>query len=731
MLGRLFSKNRMRVNVFAKFAAAAVAISAVSASGFCAEVREIISSDFENPDNFEFVEMTRTLAKVEETEKPDEVVAGKRSLVLDNMDTKARYPYLVRFKEDAFKSGKAYVVSFDFKVLALGKGKRNHVYFMQDKGAGGDGKHKGYCEFGTYVGETGHVETFYAIPAGVKAPTHLAFTSYFGSRVAIDNFRIVETECPPEWFGDKSLFFGVKNNMLERGFTNPLDPIFSIPRDKFFPFVDEFGQFKHRDWHNKIKRVEDFKERLAEEKAFNAALKPIKNRDKFGGLIDENYKFPATPNFTVRKVGGKWFFVTPEGNLFWSLGCNAVGEQMYTPYDQREFYFENVDPKCVVGGKHLSKSYGKVGEKCRYYITTRKTTFIKYGNGFKYAEHCLDRMRVWGLNTVGAWSPQSTRDARKVPYLFQFTSPRDVLIEGASKAVKIHWSNFPDPFYAQMQPKIEEHLRRNIDEVKSPYCLGVLIDNELSWQMKDGLMSESILSCKPDQPAKIAMRDFFKKRYSDIGKLSAAWGIGYKSWDDFLANTDYKTSESPAYWSDLTDFDRVFAETYFTKCRNAVKNVAPDSLYISCRFAWRTNLPVSVAEKICDVVAMNLYGAIPSQLAKLPDGFSKPVMIGEFTFARIDKGNFGVYGGTCACRSSKERVEKYRRYINDAVNNPNFVGAHWFTWRDQPVTGRCDGEHFAFGLVDICDTPDFDLLKAVHKVSQKMYRQRLGSGRKN
>ena len=63
----------------------------------------------------------------------------------------------------------------------------------------------------------------------------------------------------------------------------------------------------------------------------------------------------------------------------------------------------------------------------------------------------------------------------------------------------------------------------------------------------------------------------------------------------------------------------------------------------------------------------------------------------------------------------------FTHYMKSALRHPNFVGACWFTYGDQPTTARPDGENAAFGVVDICDTPHYDLIKTFRKISKKMF----------
>ncbi|MPM75719.1 hypothetical protein SDC9_122713 [bioreactor metagenome] len=53
------------------------------------------------------------------------------------------------------------------------------------------------------------------------------------------------------------------------------------------------------------------------------------------------------------------------------------------------------------------------------------------------------------------------------------------------------------------------------------------------------------------------------------------------------------------------------------------------------------------------------------------------------------------------------------------------VGAHWFQLRDQPLTGRSDGEGYQIGFVDIADTPYREMIRTSRDIGEHMYRYRL------
>jgi hypothetical protein len=51
-----------------------------------------------------------------------------------------------------------------------------------------------------------------------------------------------------------------------------------------------------------------------------------------------------------------------------------------------------------------------------------------------------------------------------------------------------------------------------------------------------------------------------------------------------------------------------------------------------------------------------------------------------------------------------ERGPAYARYLRAVADNPDFVGAHWFQYLDEPLTGRTlDGENAHIGFVTVAD----------------------------
>ena len=89
----------------------------------------------------------------------------------------------------------------------------------------------------------------------------------------------------------------------------------------------------------------------------------------------------------------------------------------------------------------------------------------------------------------------------------------------------------------------------------------------------------------------------------------------------------------------------------------------------------------------------------------------KPALIGEFHFGSTDRGLF--WEGIVGAGRESERGPAYARYLRAVADNPDFVGAHWFQYLDEPLTGRTlDGENAHIGFVTVADLPYQDLAAA-------------------
>lgn len=171
----------------------------------------------------------------------------------------------------------------------------------------------------------------------------------------------------------------------------------------------------------------------------------------------------------------------------------------------------------------------------------------------------------------------------------------------------------------------------------------------------------------------------------------------------------------------LVDKPGEVAEKYFSVVSAAMNRHLPNHLYLGCRFWWGNEDVWRAAARHCDVVSFNFYERHPTK--DLPVGsVDKPIIVGEFHFGAKDRGQF--VGGCAETFDQQERARCFTRYVNDCLDNPRYVGCHWFQYQDQPLTGRPDGENYNDGFVSVCDFPYPELVEACRRTAAQMYMRK-------
>jgi hypothetical protein len=496
----------------------------------------------------------------------------------------------------------------------------------------------------------------------------------------------------------------------------------------FFPFIDMFGQYKHKDWPGKVHSVEELRARIDEESKDIAQKPTPSDWDEYGGLA-KGPTLKTTGFFHPEKYKGKWWLVDPKGKLFFSHGIDCVGAFGWgaTPIEDRNNWFEGLPAQDSEFKMFFSRHNCIIGDfkgrqpMCFDFIGAN--LFRKHGPEWqkKAAEMSHARLRSWGMNTIANWSDPATYLMHKTPYVVSVHFGGKE-IEGSEG----YWGKFKDVFDPDFKQQLQKSLAREKGKsAGDPWCIGYFVDNEISWGDETSLPL-AVLASSSTQVAKQAFVEDLKAKYETIGRLNGKWGTDYVSWDALLESRTAPDKNKAA--DDFRAFYVRIAEQYFKICKEAVKEIAPNNLYLGCRFAWVNDSAAKAAAKYCDVVSYNLYFRRSVADFKYPGG-DVPLIIGEFHFGALDRGMF--HGGLGYAENQADRVAAYKEYVTSVLNHTQFVGCHWFQYRDEPTTGRpLDGENYQCGFVDIADTPYAETVTACREIGYNMYKMRLGVGEK-
>lgn len=491
-------------------------------------------------------------------------------------------------------------------------------------------------------------------------------------------------------------------------------------------FVDRFGQYSGADWPGKLHGETDFAARLQVEAAGLTARPSIPGRDKWGGWAD-GPTLKATGRFHAAKYNGKWWLVDPDGKLFWSNGIDCVNFKQGTRTNDREKYFEWL-PGASDPLRQFYASPARPNAEMNFFAAN---LFRKYGPEYqvRYYDMATKRFRSWGVNTVANWSDYAEiSKLGRVPYTIPI-GPRTktFVAQEHLKAGLVKQKFFPDVFDPRYVKDVETALAANAVPYKDdPWLLGVFVDNELPWSRGPERISAVAFKNDGSFAIKKALVQALEKKFTTVAALNRVLGTNFGQWDNVLAPVTFTEAQKKNGAALFAELDGMIAEQYFRTISQAMKKLLPGVPYLGCRFASYSDEVVRQAARYCGVVSFNIYEYLPEQ--RLADELSAkydfPVVIGEFHFGALDRGMFDP--GLRRTKDQNDRAAKYIAYMEQAARGAWCVGAHWFQYVDQPLTGRADGENYNIGMIDGADTPYPEMVEAVRKVSRELYQIRMG-----
>ena len=294
--------------------------------------------------------------------------------------------------------------------------------------------------------------SIYGAPEGARGP------------YVIDTSHVTSIHFQMQWPSEEEL-----DDLADLRFSNlrlegTPDLARKVDPAKYVPFVDKYGQFAHADWRFKVKNDETFAKDLAAERKH---LKDAPEEwDRFGGWKD-GPKLRATGHFRTEKVDGKWWLVTPEGHLFFSVGLDVT--RVMTDISNGKLHPDWYESPVPEDGKmaftiwNLEKKFGRKDFDDEYY------------------DFVLKRFDSWGLNTIGNWSAGDLTVKSRKPYVISVLERA----KGVKRMQKFQLYDFSAPDFEQkFRAAIRERFatdRALAHAAKDPMCIGLFVDNELQF----------------------------------------------------------------------------------------------------------------------------------------------------------------------------------------------------------------------------------------------------------
>ncbi len=369
-------------------------------------------------------------------------------------------------------------------------------------------------------------------------------------------------------------------------------------------------------------------------------------------------------------MDGRWWFVDPDGHLFFSTSSTGIGSGGGDARLQgREDYFTALPPV------EATTAAGRRPQTGFYAWNLAR----RHGKDLdaKWIDLALRRLESWGMNTIGNWSDSRLWEAHRKAYV--------VNLRGWG--METGYMGMPDVFSDEF-PKIADKAAAEqcAPRKNDPYLLGYFIANEPPWPGRESLVVDIILERPP----------------SAIQREAKA----------FLAGGDTPERRSQFIY-------RAF-DKYLEVINAAIRRHDPNHLNLGLRFGGGVP-PAEMlrASKTFDVYSLNVYSTSvnPKVMEQIYQETGRPIIVGEFHFGVPGR---GLAAGLVQVRDQAERGVAYRYFVEQAASFPAFIGSSWFQWVDQPSTGRKDGENYNIGLVDVTDRPYRELIEAMKTTHRRL-----------
>lgn len=552
--------------------------------------------------------------------------------------------------------------------------------------------------------------------------------------------RITMDECVKIELGIEDAFHDIKVALSDFYLADEEPSEFPLPDIKL---VDEFGQWKPKDWPGKVKSFEELVEVVKANEG--PVAYPQSDWDKWGGYLGHKVK-EGTGFFSTAKVDGRWYLTDPDGYSYFSHGVCGVGQmhlgdridglEKFCDWlpdregEYKDFYDERIVQRTPYmpaehqimfgfGKANIHRVYGEKAEE-------------------QWEQNYNHIMSTLGLNTTGShptmgWSAKRYCEVNgldintfKVPSVpIPYVQQIGMLYPDTETRI---YRDFPDVLseeYKQNAIPFAEQLRPYKDD---PMLIGYFMRNEPEFNFIEDLVIADEVLYNPAQTAcRAGLKAWLMERYETIDALNAAWGSSFESFDDFDKSIRDCSKISKACEKDLREYSVFLVREYVRIPAEACRKVDPNHLNLGLRWSKAYNADMCAGWEYCDVFSINCYSFDPSidMDFAVKAGVDRPILIGEFHFGALDRGlpATGLKGVT----NQIERAKAYRSFVEKTAEHPYGVGTHWFQWQDQFCLGRMDGENYQIGLIDVCTRPYPEMADAMKECAKTLYEVRRGA----
>lgn len=494
-------------------------------------------------------------------------------------------------------------------------------------------------------------------------------------------------------------------------------PNYPVPKKKV---IDRMGQWIQKDWSDKVLDENVMVSQLRDEASQAISQRPSKY-SSYGGI--KSQQFEASGFFRTHHDGRRWWLVDPEGYGFYSIGIDIVGPGISGNVEGIEDLHDWMPGKT---GEYkdaweeqtiydIQNPEGKRVELMNYHTANLIRAFGSDWHN-KWTQLTANRLIDWNVNTVGNWSDLDFARKAKVPYV--------IPLQNFPVTDKRIFRDFPDVFSPEYESRALEYAKQLEPIRNDPYLIGYFMNNEPGWAYVPSInLAEELMTKTADFVSKKNLIEFLSDQYGgDIHRLNKSWNTDFDSFEALLKPLKGAASLSSTAKADLLKFSGIMLDRYVEVPVLATKAVDSNHLNMGMRWAssalkeaWRF-----AGSRHLDVLSINNYSDNPAPRLDIAAKMTnKPILIGEFHHGSMEAGHSAF--GARWTKTEAERVKAYRYYAENAAQHVNSIGLHYFSYNDDPVLGRFDGQNFHQGFVSVTHTPYSDFVEGYAEVNDELY----------
>ena len=428
--------------------------------------------------------------------------------------------------------------------------------------------------------------------------------------------------------------------------------------------------------------------------------------------------------FRVEKINGRYWLVTPDNNVFWSIG------HCVTQYND------------TWGGRAPALGYypNPYGNKAKY-----------NGDYSAWKAAIKARNAAWGFNTIAAWGVQDFPETPECARAFGMTD------RAKATGCRMADDRFADVFDPKFELACDDLAKSLAANATNKWTIGSFPDNEIHWANPDGYktLPDAFIAFTPDAHGKqYWVNTFLKGKYATLAELNAAYGTSFTDWtgDGNTVINCTAIEDDPKYLArlnDKIDFMEAIADQYYRVTTTKMRRYDPNHLVFSSRWAmWRQGYASEYhrlfneriwkkAGEYCDIFANNGYTDFGQteemyrHSSRVFTSAGKPFMITEHSYLANDS-YFRESASWLA--TQMDRAICHQNHLkavmdlgvsvdpNDGQPAKTCMGLHWFQYYDEPSLGRPDGEAGQFGLLNVKDEAFVPLVDVMATVHRQLYK---------